>query len=41
LRQRVDGLPGDSQLDVLAGRVAAGEIDPYSAADELVAAATR
>jgi hypothetical protein len=26
---------------VLAGRVAAGEIDPYSAADELVAAATR
>jgi LAO/AO transport system kinase len=41
LRQRVDGLPGDSQLDVLARRVAAGEIDPYAAADELVAAATR
>jgi LAO/AO transport system kinase len=40
LRQRVGGLPGDSRLDLLAGRVAAGELDPYSAADELVAAAT-
>ena len=40
LRQRVAGLPGNSRLDVLAGRVATGELDPYSAADELVAAAT-
>jgi LAO/AO transport system kinase len=40
LRQRVGGLPGDSRLDALAARVAAGELDPYSAADELVAAAS-
>jgi LAO/AO transport system kinase len=40
LRQRVGGLPGDSRLDDLAARVAAGELDPYSAADELVAAAS-
>jgi len=40
LRQRVGGLPGDSRLDELAARVAAGELDPYSAADELVAAAS-
>ena len=40
LRQRMGGLPGNSRLDLLAGRVAAGELDPYSAADELVAAAT-
>jgi LAO/AO transport system kinase len=40
LRQRVGGLPGNSRLDLLAGRVAAGELDPYSAADELVDAAT-
>src|SRR5439155_1090062 len=38
LRQRMGGLPGDSRLDELAARVAAGELDPYSAADELVAA---
>jgi LAO/AO transport system kinase len=36
LGERTGGLPGDSRLDDLAGRVAAGEIDPYSAADELV-----
>jgi LAO/AO transport system kinase len=36
MRERMGGLPGDSRLDDLAGRVAAGEIDPYSAADELV-----
>ena len=36
LRERVGGLPGDSRLDELAGRVAAGQLDPYSAADELV-----
>ena len=40
LRQRMGGLPGDSRLDELAGRVAAGELDPYSAADELVATAS-
>ena len=40
LRQRMGGLPGDSRLDSLAARVAAGELDPYSAADELVAAAS-
>ena len=36
LRQRMGGLPGESRLDELAGRVAAGELDPYSAADELI-----
>jgi len=36
LRRRVGGLPGESQLDELASRVAAGELDPYSAADELI-----
>jgi len=40
LRQRMGGLTGDSRLDSLAARVAAGELDPYSAADELVAAAS-
>jgi LAO/AO transport system kinase len=39
LRQRMGGLPGNSRLDELAARVAAGELDPYSAADELVASA--
>ena len=36
LRERMGGLPGDARLDELAGRVAAGQLDPYSAADELV-----
>jgi len=36
LRERMGGLPGNARLDDLAGRVAAGQIDPYSAADELV-----
>ncbi|MBO0776887.1 MAG: methylmalonyl Co-A mutase-associated GTPase MeaB [Actinobacteria bacterium] len=40
LRLRMGGLPGDSLLDSLAGRVAKGQVDPYEAADELVAAAT-
>jgi LAO/AO transport system kinase len=40
LRQRMGGLPGDSLLDGLAGRVVTGEIDPYAAASELVAAAS-
>jgi LAO/AO transport system kinase len=36
MRDQIGGLPGDSRIDDLAGRVAAGQIDPYSAADELV-----
>ena len=40
LRQRVGGLPGDSRLDELATRVADGDLDPFTAADELVALAT-
>ena len=35
-RQWVD-VHGRSELDVLAARVAAGEVDPYAAADELLA----
>jgi LAO/AO transport system kinase len=38
LRQRAGQLPGASRLDELAGRVCAGELDPYAAADELLAA---
>jgi LAO/AO transport system kinase len=38
LRQRVGGLPGNSRLDDLAGQVAEGKLDPFTAADELVAA---
>ena len=33
------GLPGDERIDGLARRVAAGELDPYAAADELIGAA--
>lgn len=40
LRLRMGGLPGDSLLDDLAGRVVTGDIDPYAAADELAAAAS-
>ena len=36
LRQRASGMPGESRLDELAGRVAAGDLDPYAAADELI-----
>ncbi len=37
LRQRLGvGLPGDSRLDDLAAQVAAGKLDPYSAADDLI-----
>jgi LAO/AO transport system kinase len=36
LRQRMGGLPGQPRLDELAGRVLAGDLDPYSAADELI-----
>ncbi|MCW2725160.1 MAG: transporter [Frankiales bacterium] len=43
LRERIGDLRGGANtggLDKLAGRVVAGEIDPYAAADELVAAVT-
>ena len=40
LRQRMGALPGEPAVDELARRVAAGELDPYSAADELIAAAS-
>ncbi len=36
LRQRMGDLPGESRLAELAARVAAGELDPYSAAAELI-----
>jgi LAO/AO transport system kinase len=36
LRQRLGALPGESQLEVLAGRVVTGELDPYTAADRLI-----
>jgi LAO/AO transport system kinase len=37
LRQRAGRLPGASRLDELAERVCAGKLDPYAAADELIA----
>jgi LAO/AO transport system kinase len=37
LRSRMGDLRGGDLLDRLAGRVVAGEVDPYAAADELVA----
>ncbi|HEY9409061.1 MAG TPA: methylmalonyl Co-A mutase-associated GTPase MeaB [Jiangellaceae bacterium] len=37
VRQRFGGLHGDSRLDSLAQRVLAGALDPYSAADEIIA----
>jgi LAO/AO transport system kinase len=37
LQQRTGGLPGESRLDELASRVAGGDLDPYTAADELLA----
>jgi LAO/AO transport system kinase len=36
LRLRMGGLPGESRLAELADRVLAGDLDPYSAADELI-----
>ena len=38
LRRRLGGLPHESRLDELAGRVASGELDPYTAADDLLGA---
>jgi LAO/AO transport system kinase len=40
LRERMGDLRGGDVLERLAARVVAGEVDPYSAADELVAAVT-
>ena len=36
LRARIGDLHGSAALDALAGRVVAGELDPYAAADDLV-----
>ncbi|HEU5035083.1 MAG TPA: methylmalonyl Co-A mutase-associated GTPase MeaB [Mycobacteriales bacterium] len=41
LRERIGDLRGGSLLDELAGRVVAGELDPYTAADQLVSGVTR
>ncbi|MFF1417216.1 methylmalonyl Co-A mutase-associated GTPase MeaB [Streptomyces sp. NPDC058280] len=40
LRERIDDLHGDRRLDALAERIVAGELDPYTAADELIAGIT-
>src|SRR4051794_36153841 len=36
LRERIGDLRGGSLLDELSGRVVAGDLDPYSAADQLI-----
>ncbi|WP_327268274.1 methylmalonyl Co-A mutase-associated GTPase MeaB [Streptomyces sp. NBC_01218] len=40
LRERIADLHGDHRLDALATRIVAGRLDPYGAADELVAQLT-
>lgn len=40
LRERIQDLHGDRRLSALAERIVAGELDPYRAADELVAGLT-
>jgi len=40
LRERIGSLHGDRRLDALAERIVAGRLDPYAAADELVAGLT-
>ncbi|WP_225799183.1 methylmalonyl Co-A mutase-associated GTPase MeaB [Streptomyces sp. NK15101] len=40
LRERIGDLHGDRRLDALAERIVAGGLDPYAAADELVAGLT-
>lgn len=37
MRRQIGGLPGQSRLDELAAQVASGKLDPYSAADDLIA----
>ncbi len=39
LREQMGALPGEARLEELAGQVAAGELDPYAAADQLLRAA--
>ena len=34
--RRLGALPGEANLEKLAGLVASGKLDPYSAADELI-----
>ncbi|MGW0084388.1 methylmalonyl Co-A mutase-associated GTPase MeaB [Streptomyces sp. NPDC003393] len=41
LRERIGDLHGDRHLGALAERIVAGELDPYRAADELVAGLTQ
>ncbi|WP_199545893.1 methylmalonyl Co-A mutase-associated GTPase MeaB [Streptomyces sp. N35] len=41
LRERIADLRGDQRLGALAERVAAGSLDPYAAADELVSGLTQ
>jgi LAO/AO transport system kinase len=36
VRERLGALPGQGRLEELAGQVASGKLDPYSAADQLV-----
>ena len=36
LRQRIGDLHGDRRLDALAERIVSGQMDPYTAADELI-----
>ncbi|MEU5714295.1 methylmalonyl Co-A mutase-associated GTPase MeaB [Streptomyces sp. NPDC020403] len=40
LREKIADLHGDRRLDALAERITAGSLDPYAAADELVAGLT-
>ena len=40
LRERIGDLAGDQRLSALAAKVADGELDPYTASDELVAGLT-
>ncbi|MEU7021689.1 methylmalonyl Co-A mutase-associated GTPase MeaB [Streptomyces sp. NPDC048717] len=40
LRERIGDLHGDRRLDALAERITAGELDPYTASDELIASLT-
>jgi LAO/AO transport system kinase len=40
LRERIGDLHGDRRLGALADRIVGGELDPYAAADELVAGLT-
>ncbi|MBC3984032.1 methylmalonyl Co-A mutase-associated GTPase MeaB [Streptomyces buecherae] len=41
LRERIGDLRGDRRLSALADRIVRGELDPYAAADELVAGLTQ